>query len=72
MRTSATCNQPAIDLLRKLPGVVNWRGLANRSLSLSRLASMSEKELEEAMHSSKGAKALYKMLNAPCVGVPNM
>ena len=67
-------NQPAIDVLQKLPGVLqsNWRGLARKAESLSQLASMSEQELRDVMKSSKGAKALYNLLNSPCVGVPSI
>ena len=67
-------NQPALDVLQKLPGVTpsNWRQLARAAKSLKGLASMSEEELKKAMNSAKGAKALYNLLNSPCVGVPSI
>lgn len=66
-------NQVALDVLCKLPGVNqnNWRRLAKESVSLRALAAMKEGDLGKAMGGNKkGAKALYNLINSPCVGVP--
>lgn len=61
-------NQPAIDLLRRLPGVTdgNYRALMNGVSSLAELASLSCERLEQLMGGTKAAHALYNFLHAPC------
>ena len=74
LRNAAESNEAALDVLRRLPGVTaaNFRQLARAGGTLSGAAAMSEAELKKAMSSAKGAKALYNLLNSPCVGVPSI
>ncbi|UPR03543.1 DNA repair endonuclease XPF [Chloropicon primus] len=74
LRSNNNVNQAALDVLQKLPGVTqtNWRQLASKAKTLSRIAAMSEEELRKVMNSSKGAKALFNLLNTACVGVPSL
>ena len=64
-------NQPAIDLLRRLPGVTdaNFRGIMAAAGSLAGLADMGEEALARAMGGqsfAKQAKALHDFLHTPC------
>lgn len=67
-REESVVNQPAIDLLRRLPGVTdaNYRALMNGVASLSELAELSCERLEQLMGGARAAQALYNFLHAPC------
>jgi DNA excision repair protein ERCC-4 len=67
-REEAVVNQPAIDLLRQLPGVTdaNYRALMNGSSSLAELATLDIERLEQLMGGAKAAQALHNFLHAPC------
>jgi len=67
-REESLVNQPAIDLLRRLPGVTdaNYRALMNGVASLSELAELSCERLEQLMGGARAAQALYNFLHAPC------
>lgn len=57
-------NQPAIDILRKLPGVTaaNYRALMREAGSLAGLARLPLERLEAAMGSAKAAAVLHQFL----------
>ncbi|KXZ54474.1 hypothetical protein GPECTOR_4g539 [Gonium pectorale] len=61
-------NQPALELLRRLPGVndSNYRSLLGACGSLAELAALPLGRLEAVMGSAKNARALRDFLDAPC------
>ena len=61
-------NQPAIDVLRKLPGVTesNYRAIMNECACLADLAAIPVERLEQIMGSKKLAGMLRGFLDAPC------
>jgi DNA excision repair protein ERCC-4 len=64
----ALVNQPAIDLLRRLPGVTegNWRALVREAGSLADLAGLSLKRLAAIMGGQAAAKRLHEFLHQEC------
>ncbi|GLC66509.1 hypothetical protein PLESTF_000438200 [Pleodorina starrii] len=61
-------NQPALELLRRLPGVndSNYRAILGHVSSLAELAALPLQRLESIMASAKNARALREFLDAPC------
>ncbi|GIL92347.1 hypothetical protein Vretifemale_19875, partial [Volvox reticuliferus] len=61
-------NQPALELLRRLPGVndSNYRAILGHVSSLAELVSLPLERLETIMASAKNARALRDFLDAPC------
>ncbi|GLI60024.1 hypothetical protein VaNZ11_002089, partial [Volvox africanus] len=61
-------NQPALELLRRLPGVndSNYRAILGHVSCLAELASLPLERLEVIMASAKNARALRDFLDAPC------
>ncbi|CAG9462914.1 unnamed protein product [Pedinophyceae sp. YPF-701] len=61
-------NDPALDVLKKLPGVtdLNWRFLARDFASLADIAAASEERLAASLKNDQSAKALHTFLHTKC------
>ena len=68
MVAEALVNQPAIDLLRRLPGITdrNYHNIMSGCESLADLANKSKHELNALLGGEKAARMLYEFLHAPC------
>jgi DNA excision repair protein ERCC-4 len=60
-------NQPAIDFLRRLPGITeaNYRRVMGAVDSLADLAELTQEHLAQVMGDARQAKTLHEFIHAP-------